>query len=151
MSIVWANRRGVGPQMQSEIVIRILRRPAANLGCLAKVASPAAAWYTNPRMLRIAVLASALGGVAFAQPATQRRLEIPVDTTLETDVGYMRGFLCDDQEVVRAELRSKSETSNVFVVTGLKLGATQCRVGTDLGRPSILFEVRIIPRKVRAR
>lgn len=103
-------------------------------------------------MLRIAVLLVGLTAQkAYSDGDALRRLEVAVDATLETEVGYRIGFMCDDPTIVRGEMKSKTETSNVFVITGLKVGTTQCRVGTDPLRPSTLFEVRVVPAKVRSR
>jgi len=100
-------------------------------------------------MLRIAILVSVLGGVAFAEPDAPRRIVVPIGETVETDVGYLRGFACDDPSILVAELKTKSETSNVFSVKGLTAGKTSCRVGTNPLQPSVVFEVRVESRPRR--
>ena len=75
-----------------------------------------------------------------------RRLDVKVGKTVEVDVGYTRGFRCDDLaaiEVVIQTRETRDATTNVFVVKGVREGSTQCRVGTDLHGPTILFDVRV--------
>ena len=100
-------------------------------------------------MLRIAVLLGALGNVVFADPDAPRRIIVPIGDTVETEVGYRIGFVCDDPSILEAEMKLKSETTNVFIVKGVTAGKTLCRVGTDPLRPSVLFEVRVEPKPRR--
>jgi hypothetical protein len=79
-------------------------------------------------------------------PAPTPRIELRVGETAERDVGFARGYQCDDPAVVRAEMRAKSEQTNAFVATGLQPGVTRCRVGTDPHRPSVAYEIRVLPR-----
>lgn len=79
------------------------------------------------------------------------RLEVVVGKTLETDVGYAIGFHCDDVTVVEAQMKTKDEATNVFVVKGLKEGTTLCRVGTDPSRSSTLYKIRVVAPPVIAR
>jgi hypothetical protein len=62
-------------------------------------------------------------------------------------VGYAMGYLCDDESIVRAEMKNGTAEDNLFVVTGLKLGTTLCRAGTMQDRPSVLFEITVVPPK----
>jgi hypothetical protein len=82
-----------------------------------------------------------------AAPAAPPRIELRVGETAERDVGFARGSQCDDPALVRAEVRAKSEQTNVFVVTGLGAGVTRCRVGTDPHRSSVMYEIRVLPRR----
>ncbi len=92
-------------------------------------------------MWRIAALVSVLGGSANADDAT-RRIEVVVDATVETDVGTLIGFRCDDPKLIDAQVKTVGD-HNVFVVKGVAAGKTQCRVGTDLQRTGLLFDVDV--------
>ncbi len=75
-------------------------------------------------------------------------LEVPVGDTVGRDVGFALGLVCDDASLIHAELRTAASGSNVFEVTGVKLGDTVCRAGTAPNRPSYLFHVHVIaPRR----
>jgi hypothetical protein len=86
-------------------------------------------------LVRLLVLAPT---IALADPAPNR-IEVEVGKTVERDVGILRSFFCDDPSLIAAELRTRGQT-NVWVVTGQKVGTTQCRVG-DFTRPALLFDV----------
>jgi hypothetical protein len=90
------------------------------------------------------VLAIAALFVAASAHGDPTRLEVAVGKTVEVDVGYARGLLCDDTTFIDAQLVTRGE-SNVFVVKGLSAGATLCRVGTDLNRVAhFVFDVRVV-------
>ena len=89
------------------------------------------------------------GAPAAPAPAPPPRIELPVGETAERDVGIAVGYQCDDPALVQVEMRTRSEQANAFVVTGLRAGATRCRVGTDPHRPSVVFEIRVLPRRDR--
>ena len=77
-----------------------------------------------------------------------KRLDVKVGKTVEVDVGYTRGVRCDDLATIEVAIQTRQgstgdATTNVFVVKGLREGTTQCRVGTEPQRPSILFDVRV--------
>jgi hypothetical protein len=76
--------------------------------------------------------------VASADPAPNR-IEVEVGKTVERDVGVLRGFFCDDASLIAGDLVTRGQT-NVWIVTGAKVGTTQCRVG-DHTRPALLFDV----------
>ena len=97
-------------------------------------------------MLRIAALLGMLGTASDDAP---RPLVVAVDQTVEVDVGYAVGFRCDDTKLLEASMKPKSDTANVFVVKGLAIGSTLCRVGTAVERPSILLEVRVVAKRGR--
>lgn len=63
--------------------------------------------------------------------------------TREIEVGFARMFRCDDLAVVGGEMRDKNAATNVFVVTGKQVGTTQCRVGLEVNRPSLLFSITV--------
>jgi hypothetical protein len=57
------------------------------------------------------------------------KVKVEVGQTVEASVGYYRGFWgCDDATLVTADIVTKGDT-NYWVVTGVKAGSTQCRVG----------------------
>lgn len=73
-------------------------------------------------------------------------LTVTVGTTVERDVGNATGWFCDDPSLVDAQLVTRNER-NVWIVTGKKVGTTQCRVGTDVSRSSFLFDVTVRARR----
>ncbi|HEX4450756.1 MAG TPA: hypothetical protein VH143_07790 [Kofleriaceae bacterium] len=79
-----------------------------------------------------------IANIASADPAPNR-IEVEVGKTAERDVGVLRGFFCDDPSLVAADLVTRGQT-NVWIVTGQKVGTTQCRVG-DHTRPALVFDV----------
>jgi len=107
-------------------------------------AAAAAAW----------CLASA-APAARAQPVTDpplpppSRIEVRVGETAERHVGIAVGYRCDDPSLLQIEMKTRTEQTNAFVVTGVKEGTTMCRVGTDPHRPSVVYEVRVLPRRGR--
>jgi hypothetical protein len=78
----------------------------------------------------------------------QSRVDVTVGKSIEIDVGYMRGLLCDDLSIISADLRNKSETTNVLAITGLKEGTTLCRVGQQ-GAAFHLYEIHVTAPKHR--
>src|SRR5712664_4776211 len=90
----------------------------------------------------LVAVALAAGGTAVAADDAQR-IDVAVGETVERDVGYAIGLLCDDTSLIHVDLRPKSAETNTFVVKGVKEGTTQCRVGTMLGRPTFLFEIHV--------
>src|SRR5262245_17580928 len=96
-------------------------------------------------------LAALIGWLALDDVDAARKLVVPIDEIVELDVGYAVGFRCDDVKIIEPAMRSKSETANVFVVKGLALGQTQCRVGTNGQGPTALFDVHVVAKPVRKR
>src|SRR5436190_6230154 len=106
-------------------------------------------WYQRG-MIRIAALAALAGLTALAALAARAnaddagpgalRIEVAVGQTVERDVGFAIGLLCDDLSILHAELRARTPESNTFSVTGVQEGTTMCRVGTAPARPSYVFE-----------
>lgn len=99
-------------------------------------------------MIRIGLflILAGLPGVAQAEDAPQR-IVLAVGETVAIDVGTLRGMICDDIAILSAEMRAKSETTNSFVVTGLKPGTTLCGVGTEPQRGKRMFQVHIVEAK----
>jgi hypothetical protein len=98
--------------------------------------------------VRLVALFIALSGVAYADdppPPPTPRLDVAVGKTVEQNVGYTRGgWFCDDQTLITADLVTRGDT-NYWIVTGVKAGSTQCRVGHDAQRPYIVFDVVVSP------
>jgi hypothetical protein len=85
--------------------------------------------------------------VAGSAVADGTRIEVPVGDTIEVNVGYAIGALCDDTSIITVDMRTHEGRTNVFAITGIKEGSTLCRVGTDVTRPGYLFEVHVVPAK----
>jgi len=105
--------------------------------------------------MRLPIVFLALAAM-FAAPARLRaddtiHLTLQVGQTVARDVGFAMGHLCDDETIVKAEMRNKTAETNSFVVTGLRPGTTLCRAGTNTveDRPTFLFEITVVakPRK----
>lgn len=96
-------------------------------------------------MKRLAVLLVLCGSSAPAFAEDRIAITVRVGETVTSEVGYAMGFFCDDEKVVRGEMRNKDADNNVFAVTGLEVGTTLCRVGTVNveNRPTYLFEVTV--------
>ena len=103
-------------------------------------------------MCRLALIACLLGAAA---PSTRvladdaLRLDVAVGQTVERDVGFAIGVLCDDLAILRVELRPSTPESNRLSVTGIKEGSTLCRVGTAPERPSYVFEIHVVASRPR--
>lgn len=68
--------------------------------------------------------------------------------TVKRDVGYARGLRCDDTSIVAAEIATDvARDVNVVSLTGLQVGKTACRAGTDLGRPVVVFTIEVTAKK----
>ena len=79
-------------------------------------------------------------------------VRVEVGKTAEREVGIAHGMRCDDLSVVRPELVTVADKRNVFRLTGLKEGQTECRVGLDPpghGRPTYLFAVTVVAARRR--
>jgi len=98
-------------------------------------------------MIRVALILCLAAGTAVADDGV--RLEVAVGETVERDVGFAMGLLCDDLAIVRAELHAGTPESNTFRVTGVAEGTTKCRVGTAPNRPAYVFEIHVVPARHR--
>lgn len=100
------------------------------------------------RRICLAAALLAASGIAHAQYVPET-IDVEVGKTITRDVGGAIGYQCDDPSLVSATLRTVEfegrPATNVFTVTGVRTGRTQCRVGLDYSRPSVLFEVRVVP------
>ncbi len=92
--------------------------------------------------MRFAALVVVLAGVAAADaPTPPPRVDVEVGKTVEANVGYIRGgWMCDDPSLVTAELVTRNDT-NYWIVTGKKAGTTQCRIGSPLHPPYIVYDL----------
>lgn len=77
--------------------------------------------------------------------AQESALVIELGKTVERNVGYARGWACDDPDLVTADLATRGD-HNVWVATGKRLGSTLCRIGTDPYGVSHVFNVRVVAR-----
>ena len=113
---------------------------------------PPRSWYTK-EVNRLALVLALCGSASIAF-ADEDRLAIKVEVgkTIESEVGYAMGHLCDDDTIVRGEMRNKNADTNVFAVMGVKVGTTLCRAGTTTveNRPTFLFEVTVVQAPKRA-
>ena len=74
-------------------------------------------------------------------PPAPNKLEVEVGKTVEREVGLLRGYYCDNASLISAQVVTRGN-ANVWIVTGTKVGKTQCRVG-DFTRPALLFDVTV--------
>lgn len=74
-------------------------------------------------------------------------LAVEVGATVTQKVGYAMGHLCDDESIAAGQMKNGTPEDNLFVVTGKKPGTTLCRAGTVQDRPTILFEITVVPAK----
>ena len=77
-------------------------------------------------------------------------LSVGVGKTVERQVGNATGWFCDDPSLVTADLVTRGDI-NVWRVTGVAVGTTECRVGTDPTRASYVFDVTVTGRAVTKR
>jgi hypothetical protein len=94
--------------------------------------------------MRVALLLVLASGLAHADGEIP--LSIELGKRVEVNVGYARGYFCDDPSLIQAEVVNRGDY-NVWVVTGAKLGQTLCRVGTDPYAPARVFDLRVVPAK----
>jgi hypothetical protein len=75
------------------------------------------------------------------------KLEVPLGKQVRKNVGYARGWMCDDPTIATAELVTVDD-HNEWTVKGEKLGTTLCRVGTQPMTPVYyVFEVHVVAAK----
>ena len=98
-------------------------------------------------MKQLAVLLVLFSSAAPAAAEERIPITVAVGETVKTDVGFAMGHLCDDDQIVRGEMRNKDADNNVFAVTGLAVGTTLCRAGTVTveNRPTYLFAITVTP------
>ena len=69
-------------------------------------------------------------------------LTVEIGRKTDRPVGNATGWFCDDPALVEAAVVTRGDV-NYFVVTGVAVGATQCRVGTDPSRSTFVFDVTV--------
>ena len=84
--------------------------------------------------------------LAFADDV--RKETIAIGQTIERDVGYAIGVMCDDTKIVTAEMKTVKDT-NILSIKGEREGTTTCRAGTDPNRVSFVFEITVVKRPRR--
>jgi hypothetical protein len=87
------------------------------------------------RLVAAALLTAIPSASAFADgilvAGDYPRVDVGVGKTVEYNVGYHRyRWFCDDPSILTGDLITKGD-ANYFVITGVKAGSTQCRVGTE--------------------
>lgn len=90
------------------------------------------------RGLALLTVLCAVADAGHADPAPNK-IEVELGKTVEREVGVLRGYFCDDPALITADIVTRNNV-NVWIVTGAKVGTTQCRVG-DHTRPALLFDV----------
>ncbi|CAN5664284.1 hypothetical protein BH11MYX1_BH11MYX1_44140 [soil metagenome] len=98
-------------------------------------------------MLRIAIASLLLSNLAVADgilvQGDNPKVTVAVGKTVEYGVGIRRGgWMCDDPALLTGDLVTKGDT-NFFVITGVKPGSTQCRVGLEREGGFVVFDVYI--------
>ena len=93
-------------------------------------------------MRRTLVLLALCGAPAPVAAGDGIVLTLALGKTVDVEVGNAIGWFCDDPSLVTAQLITIRDV-NYWRVSGEKVGTTQCRVGTDLGRASFVFEVTV--------
>jgi hypothetical protein len=89
-----------------------------------------------------------IGFVVALQAAGGIPLDVTVGAKVEREVGNATGWFCDEPSFIDAKVVTREEL-NYWVVTGVRAGKTQCRVGTDTSRASFVFDVTVKPRPAR--
>lgn len=102
-------------------------------------------------MRRISLAFLALAATAAGAAADEERVPLVVEVgqTVSREVGFAMGHMCDDETILHAEMKNGTPENNLFVVTGVKPGTTLCRAGTVQDRPTILFEIRVVPKRAK--
>ena len=71
------------------------------------------------------------------------KINVEVGKTIQASVGHFRGYWgCDDTTLISGDIITKDDT-NYFVVTGVKAGSTQCRVGLVATGGFTVFDVYV--------
>lgn len=89
-----------------------------------------------------AILAVLCGLATAGAPGTIR---VAIGETKTEDVGFAKGLRCDDTSIANIALTTDAARDvNVLSVTGVAVGKTQCRVGSELGRPTFLYAIEVV-------
>lgn len=77
--------------------------------------------------------------------AQGRTVTLEVGETQAISVGSSKGLFCDDTSVVKASIKNKNAETNEVSFTGLKVGSTMCRAGSDKEANAKVFTVVVTP------
>ena|SRR5690348_17016660 len=100
-------------------------------------------------MCRLAAAAALVLVANLARADDGATIRVEVGQTVERDVGYARGLVCDDLAILDASLVTRND-HNFLRITGKQVGKTQCRAGTDpASPPSYLFDIVVVAAKKR--
>ena len=91
-------------------------------------------------------IASVLLIAATARADEINRVDVEVGGTIEQNVAYARGWMCDDPSLITADMVTRDD-HNVWIVKGVKVGHTQCRVGLDRLRVYYVFDVHVVAKR----
>lgn len=98
--------------------------------------------------MRAIIVLALLAATAHADDSP--KITVEIGKTTERDVAIATGWFCDDSSLVRADLITRGD-HNIWVVTGVKEGDTQCRVGTDPARPHYVFDVHVVAKRTHGK
>ncbi|MBV8759599.1 MAG: hypothetical protein JO257_20085 [Deltaproteobacteria bacterium] len=87
-----------------------------------------------------------VAATAFAEDVP--RIDVEVGASFEKNVEYARGWMCDDPSLLTAEMVTRDD-KNYWVVKGVKVGETMCRIGLDRLRVHYVFDVHVLPKRTR--
>jgi hypothetical protein len=94
-------------------------------------------------MVAVRLILASLAVAASAHAAGDGiALTLELGRTTNRNVGNATGWFCDDPNLVEAAIQTREDV-NYWVVTGVQVGSTQCRVGTDPSRASYVFDVTV--------
>lgn len=94
------------------------------------------------RVLAFILVVAAYRGTAMGQDAIP--LVVEIGSPVQRSVGNAIGWFCDDPALIDATLVTRGNR-NYWVVTGVAQGSTECRVGMDPSRHSVVFSVTVKP------
>ena len=94
--------------------------------------------------MRSALLLLWIASTAHADEAP--RVDVEIGASVEKNVEYARGYMCDDPSLVTAEMVTRDD-HNVWIVKGVKVGETRCRVGLDRLHVWYVFDVHVVPKR----
>jgi hypothetical protein len=76
----------------------------------------------------------------------KKPLEVELGKVVKVPVGYLKGLLCDSTTIIQPTLEDGT-TANTFVVKGLQLGTTECRVGTERNNLFQIYRITVVKPK----
>jgi len=94
----------------------------------------------------LALVVLVVVGTAHAEDTP--RVDIELGATVEKNVAYARGWMCDDPSLLTAQMVTRDD-HNAWIAKGVKIGETTCRVGLDHTRVYYVFDVHVVPKRTR--